>query len=864
MTKRFTIKSIILLLCLATESFALDYANYANTTLEKWEFNDPANTPLQNATNTSGNASWNSTPIYTDGNGCLKLENSGDHWSHYAALPKILPHGIYELSWRVSSLDLSNTTAGDNCGIALFLDNLPHIRLFANGSSDLALIIVGGPKGWNRIRTFNGRTISNLVIRTVYNTVDNTTTVYSEIDGTPEQSYAITNSPSNITGDSSLVYGHFLTAQMLSNDYINIDYITLKAIDIDTDGDGIFNANDPDDDNDSFPDTNDFLPFDPSEWIDGDSNGVGDNVQFDQSVLDIFSNELGVVLSPRDHDTIARAVKPFLKEDWRIRAETRIEQHRKANLTLNITDADGIPLPNVNVQVKMIKRKFHFGLGIPSLVLVGRRTLNGLTKDEFRNMIVKFADAIGAENAFKPQFRWQYMPSLDELISWAHTNNLPVRGHLLMWPSGVRNIPHESPNDPPSYPIAEKLSTAESNATPANIQSLRDAVDFQISDWASRWDVYQWDVINESSDANIFTNLLGEHCIVDWFNNAASNSVNHNAELVLNDYFMITDNRSAYILQKIDRCKHIIQYLQANNAPLHAMGFQSHFGVYHVQPDELYARMDEFAAYGLNLIGTEFTMDQALSEDEITRRTAEIMTEYFSHPAATGLFSWSFCGTHDGNMVDSETGKVRMLGVAWYYLTRIVWTTDTNLIANTNGQATVRAFKGDYKITVLYNGQSYESELSLSSNHTANIQISASSTSHQNLYASWLNSYSNLNTQTNFTADPDGDGSCNLAEYAFGSNPDNRNSRPLILISRHAPGKLACTYPCRSDADARHLTYLIERNHNINQSANWSTNGITQNLPHINTNSFGITTNIISSDGIFPEFYRIRILYRTQ
>ena len=46
---------------------------------------------------------------------------------------------------------------------------------------------------------------------------------------------------------------------------------------VDTDGDGIGNNADPNDDGDWVPDEYDAFPLDPSEWWDADGDGVGDN-----------------------------------------------------------------------------------------------------------------------------------------------------------------------------------------------------------------------------------------------------------------------------------------------------------------------------------------------------------------------------------------------------------------------------------------------------------------------------------------------------------------------------------------------------------------------------------------------------------
>jgi uncharacterized repeat protein (TIGR01451 family) len=53
------------------------------------------------------------------------------------------------------------------------------------------------------------------------------------------------------------------------------------TISLDTDGDGIPDCVDPDDDNDGYNDDVDAFPLDPSEWVDADGDGIGDNADSD-------------------------------------------------------------------------------------------------------------------------------------------------------------------------------------------------------------------------------------------------------------------------------------------------------------------------------------------------------------------------------------------------------------------------------------------------------------------------------------------------------------------------------------------------------------------------------------------------------
>jgi len=56
---------------------------------------------------------------------------------------------------------------------------------------------------------------------------------------------------------------------------------TMQACSLDSDGDGIPNNIDPDDDNDGVPDVNDDLPNDPNESVDTDGDGIGNNADND-------------------------------------------------------------------------------------------------------------------------------------------------------------------------------------------------------------------------------------------------------------------------------------------------------------------------------------------------------------------------------------------------------------------------------------------------------------------------------------------------------------------------------------------------------------------------------------------------------
>ncbi len=107
----------------------------------------------------------------------------------------------------------------------------------------------------------------------------------------------------------------------------------------DTDGDYIFDADDPDDDNDGVLDVNDAFPFDPTESVDTDGDGIGNNADLDDDgdgLTDVQEINLGTdpLLKDSDGDGIDDGVEDANQNGVVDAGET--------NPTLADTDGDGV------------------------------------------------------------------------------------------------------------------------------------------------------------------------------------------------------------------------------------------------------------------------------------------------------------------------------------------------------------------------------------------------------------------------------------------------------------------------------------------------------------------------------------------
>jgi hypothetical protein len=91
------------------------------------------------------------------------------------------------------------------------------------------------------------------------------------------------------------------------------------------------------------------------------------------------------------------------------------------------------------------------------------------------------------------------------------------------------------------------------------------------------------------------------------------------------------------------------------------------------------------------------------------------------------------------------------------------------------------------------------------------------------LYQAWISSHPGASGTGHLLEDADSDHFKNLAEYAFGSVPDNPASLPENPRIEQAPdGSFLCVFRRRKDAAARGLHYAIQFTENISDPASWS------------------------------------------
>lgn len=469
-----------------------------------------------------------------------------------------------------------------------------------------------------------------------------------------------------------------------------------------------------------------------------------------------IEDDLGITLTEQEKLDLASIVKPQVLSAWRNEANLRIESQRKADLEVEVVDAAGNPVAGAEVRLRMKRNRFNFGGVVTVMDLTdasGNLAGAGSTTADWERVTRAMFNSLGFNNALKPKIvsQHQHVPGF---MSWAAANELPVRGHLLMWPgtgdvedmdepgavAGDDYGAHLSESTTSDYASHDVAGAVETYRTSPRAQADKDAleaeVDAEIEEWAGRWDVFEWDVINETLSNRLLMDILGYDQMAEWFQIAADHRVNPNCRLLINEFQIasarFTPGSTSYQTRR-DTYFERIDRLVADAAPLDGIGFQSRFRFLDdYDPAVVYSRIDEFATRypDLEIVGTEFevkddyhyvTGDLVQAYDEATRArvTEEVMTTYFSHDQVTGLSAWDFinplpdgtasahsralCYYGDGpGGVDGPL--IKLNGLVWYYLHRIRYHTDVSSLTGAAGKVALRGFKGDYDVVVTLDG----------------------------------------------------------------------------------------------------------------------------------------------------------------
>ncbi|MFK7860352.1 MAG: endo-1,4-beta-xylanase [Granulosicoccus sp.] len=210
---------------------------------------------------------------------------------------------------------------------------------------------------------------------------------------------------------------------------------------------------------------------------------------------------------------------------------------------------------------------------------------------------------------------------MDNLMSFARTNDMKVRGHPLVWHRSL-----------PDWVEQTELADREIH--------LREYITRVMTRYSDRIDY--WDVVNEPvGDGgglrnSLWLEAMGERYIDVAF--AQARQLDPTAVLVLNEYDI------GFAGPKVDSLLSLLDRLEERNVPVDAVGFQLHVFSSYDQFDELAANMAAVAERGLDIHVTE--LDVAIVNDDNMQTQADvyagIVSTCLAQPRCTVLQTWGF------------------------------------------------------------------------------------------------------------------------------------------------------------------------------------------------------------------------------
>lgn len=403
-------------------------------------------------------------------------------------------------------------------------------------------------------------------------------------------------------------------------------------------------------------------------------------------------------------------------------ARKGIEKYRKGEVTIDVHEANVAPVPGAQVIVRQVSHDFLFGNYIRPRHYTDQRYLN-----RFRELFnfIQFLE-----------FNWgQYEPDegkplvekrMDFIQQWGIPNGFEkYYGHMLVWTRQYGE-----------YPRTGLPLWLFKYDKPRQYELLRQRIEREVTGYRNI-DIL-WDVVNEASHCRVWGDWDKDNYIqnrqAESFDRVLAyvtdaltwaHQANPDARLLINDYRVIIKSP----FQR--RFKQLIDALQAEKVPLHAVGIQAHEpfkGKYWYSPQELWDAYNLFGAEtGLPIYITEYFQvsdpSQAIrgvhrsgkwSEERQADAIEEFYRVSFGHPSIEaiiyfGLFDADVVQPHCGLLDEDYNPKP-----AWNRLKHLIWdewTTEMSGKTNADGTFKFRGFYGHYNLKIQADGQTTTSDV---------------------------------------------------------------------------------------------------------------------------------------------------------
>jgi hypothetical protein len=403
---------------------------------------------------------------------------------------------------------------------------------------------------------------------------------------------------------------------------------------------------------------------------------------------------------------------------WRKEAVSRIEQHRKSDLAVQVVDTRGKPIKGAAVTVNMTRHGFIFGSTLPLGMLPGtnvkpwnddfQRTAGApqADKDRIQEEFLRLFNTTTAPSVWSTWYGADPRISREDILAgarWFARNGIVQENAQTIYPSPEFTSPEANK-------LLKKETASEFSA------ALRSWVQEAATTFKPYTASYQ--IANELEGRPQYTAVLGLDAVPDWFKwtrEAAPDKF-----IMINGGYSLgsgpsleTQNRGS-AFPTTDGLQYyfdLISWLTRKGAPIDYIGFQNHTGLAAPGPEAVLKTMTTFAtAFKRPLEVTEFEITLQNGQDAAQRRYQadyfrDFLTAVFSHPAARGIIlqdfyqpaAWQFEGA---SAFFNKDWSMNPHGKEYERLVLGNWWTRAKGSTNAVGAYKTRAFHGSYDVTV--------------------------------------------------------------------------------------------------------------------------------------------------------------------
>jgi endo-1,4-beta-xylanase len=364
---------------------------------------------------------------------------------------------------------------------------------------------------------------------------------------------------------------------------------------------------------------------------------------------------------------------------WYSEADSRIEQIRKGDFKIKVTDKEGNPLINQKLKVKLSRHAFPFGTAL---------NLNVDSDEErwYRKTATDLFWEGVTENAFKwPEYEHKKnKPNrkyLKEYTDFALKHGWTLRGHALEW--GIEKYGFDQ-------------HWARQGSCEEYRKHLKNRIDRDLKEYKGLFQEY--DVWNEVFHEPAIFNRCGWDLLDSSFHWA--HRADPTAVLYVNEYQVVSSGGTETYFE-------IIKGLLDRGVPVQGIGVQCHFNGKKIIPALIKSRLDRLGELGLPIKVTEFDIGDhieglGVSEEEQAILMERFIRTAFSHPKVQGLLFWGFWDNRhwlkNGGIFRADRSPkpaVAAIKKLWSG-----WSTQKEIQTDSQGFAEFRGFFGTYELEI--------------------------------------------------------------------------------------------------------------------------------------------------------------------